>query len=96
MRRLTDQFQQDLQIWEEADIFVLHHYLHSQIQDDTYTYTESSVFIGKQCLLMCGVRGRCTGFTIVRRLFASGMVGFLVLLRVPLCMSFVAMPGLCC
>ena len=80
MPRLTDQFQQDLQVWEEADIFVLRHYLHSHLQYVTYTYTESSVFIGKQCLLMCGVSdGRCTGFTAVRRLFASGMVGFLVL-----------------
>ena len=42
---------------------------------------------------MCGVSDdRCTGFSIVRRLFGSGVVG----LCVPVLSSFVAMPGLCC
>ena len=46
---------------------------------------------------MCGVSAeRCTGFCVVRKLFGNCMVGLFVLLGVPLILSFVAMPGLCC
>ena len=55
------------------------------------------VFIGKECLLMCGVSDdRCTGYSAVRWLFGSSMVGLFVALFVPLFLSFLAMPGLCC
>ena len=38
---------------------------------------------------------RCTGFSMVRRLIGSGMVCWWFL-YVPFCLSFVAVPGLCC
>ena len=45
---------------------------------------------------MCGVSDeRCTRCMVVRRLLGSGMVGFWVLLRVPLFLSFMAMPDQC-
>ena len=34
--------------------------------------------------------------SVVRWLFGCGLVGFLVVLIVPLFLSFLAMPGLCC
>ena len=53
------------------------------------------VFVGTECLLMCGVSGdRCTGFTFVRWLFGGCMVG-LLLFFVPMLLSFLATPGLC-
>ena len=46
---------------------------------------------------MCGVSDdRCTGFSAVRGLFGSSMVDLLVVLFVPLFLSFLAMPDLCC
>ena len=45
---------------------------------------------------MCGMSdGRCPGLSVVRGLFGSGMAGLLVLLCVPLFLSFMAMPRLC-
>ena len=47
---------------------------------------------------MCVVR-RVIGaqvYSVVRRLFGCGLVGLLVVLIVPLFLSFLAMPGLCC
>ena len=38
----------------------------------------------------------CTGYSGVRWLFGCGLVGLLVVLIVPLFLSFLAMPGLCC
>ena len=53
------------------------------------------VFVGKECLLMCGVSdGRCLAFSFVRWLFGGSMFGLIVVL--PLWLSFLAMPGLCC
>ena len=46
---------------------------------------------------MCGVSDdRCSGFSFVPWLFAGSMVGLLVILFVPLLLSFLVMPGLCC
>ena len=54
------------------------------------------VFVGKECLLLCGVSDdRRIGFSFVRWLFGGCMVGLLVVLFVPLLLSFLAMPGLC-
>ena len=45
----------------------------------------------------CGLSDdRCTGFSAVRWLFGSSMIGLLVVLFVPLFLSLLAMPGLCC
>ena len=47
---------------------------------------------------MCVVR-RMIGvqvYSVVRWLFGCGLVGLLVVLIVPLFLSFLAMPGLCC
>ena len=55
------------------------------------------VFVVEECLLMSGVSDdRCIGFSFVRWLFGGCMVGLLVVLFVPLLLSFLAMPGLCC
>ena len=46
---------------------------------------------------MCGVSDdRCIGCSFVRWLFGGFMVGLLVVLCLPLWLSFLAMPGLCC
>ena len=46
---------------------------------------------------MCGVSDdRCIGFRSVRWLFGGSMVGLLVVLFVPLVLSFFMMPGTCC
>ena len=46
---------------------------------------------------MCGVSdARCLRFSFVRWPFGGSMVGLLVVLFVPLLLSFLAMPGLCC
>ena len=46
---------------------------------------------------MCGVSDdRCIGFSSVRWLFGGSMVGLLVVLFVPLVLSFFMMPGTCC
>ena len=53
------------------------------------------VFVGNECLRMCGVSGdRCLGFSVVRWLFGGSMVGLLAVLFVPL-LSLLAMPGHC-
>ena len=53
-------------------------------------------FVGKECLLLCGVSDdRYIGFSFVRWLFGGCMVGLLVVLFVPLLLSLSAMPGLC-
>ena len=52
------------------------------------------LFVGKECLLLCGVSDdRCTGFSCLRWLFGGCMVGLLVVLLVPLLLSFLAKPG---
>ena len=56
------------------------------------------VFMGMECWLMCVVC-RMTGAqvcSVIRRLFCCSLVGLLVVLSVPLFLSFLAMPGLCC
>ena len=46
---------------------------------------------------MCGVSDdRCMAFGLVRWLFGGCQVGLLVCLFVPLLLSSLAMPGLCC
>ena len=54
--------------------------------------------MGMECWLLCVVR-RMIGaqvYNVVRWLFGCGLVGLLVVLIVPLCLSFLAMPGICC
>ena len=54
--------------------------------------------MGVECWLLCVVR-RMFGAQVcrvVRWLFGFGVVGLLVVLIVPLLLSFLAMPGLCC
>ena len=52
-------------------------------------------FVGKECLLLCGVSDdRFIAYNFVCWLFGGCMVG-LVVLFVPLLLSFLAMPGLC-
>ena len=59
-------------------------------------YVVRCVFVGKECLLLCGVSDdRCIGFSFVCWLFGGCMVGLLVVLFLPLLLSsFLAMPGL--
>ena len=57
------------------------------------TYRLHSV---QECLLLCGVsEDRCIDFSFVLWLFGGCVVGLLVVLVVPLLLSFLAMPGLC-
>ena len=52
--------------------------------------------LGKKRLLLCGMSDdRGIGFSFVRWLFGVCVVGLLVVLSVPLLLSFLAMPGLC-
>ena len=54
------------------------------------------VFVGKECLLLCGVSDdRCIGLSFVRWLFCGCAIGLLVVWFVPLVLSFLATPGLC-
>ena len=56
------------------------------------------VLTGVECWLVCVVR-RVFGAqicSVVSWLFGCGLVGLLVVLLVPLFLSFLAIPGLCC